>query len=139
MQIRTATHGDAAAIAPLLEQLGHPSTEAQVVARLKAMPPGEDVLVSEDEGRITGVASLHLIPVIHEDAPVAMLTSLVVDESERGRGVGRALVMQAEALAAARGATRMILTSRMSRIGAHAFYERLGFDKTSYRFTKTIR
>jgi GNAT superfamily N-acetyltransferase len=73
-----------------------------------------------------------------EDAPRAMLTALVVREDTRGRGVGRALVAAVEHWARERGAGRVVVTTALRRAGAHAFYERLGFEFTGRRYVKSI-
>ena len=36
---------------------------------------------------------MHITPVMHRAGPIGRLTALVVDESERGRGIGKALVI----------------------------------------------
>jgi GNAT superfamily N-acetyltransferase len=50
--------------------------------------------------------------------------ALVVDERMRGRGIGLALMHEAEAWAAARGLPSVALYTR----NAQAFYARLGYD-----------
>jgi GNAT superfamily N-acetyltransferase len=64
---------------------------------------------------------------------------LVVAESERGGGVGTLLVAAAEERLRALGCGLIEVTSNMKRMRAHAFYERLGFERTSYRFGKTLQ
>src|SRR5690242_11586755 len=62
--------------------------------------------------------------------PFGLLEDVFVAESERGTGLGTALVN--EVIAAARDAKcyKLVATSRASRPKVHALYERLGF--TSY-------
>jgi len=48
--IRRAMPEDAAQIAPLLGELGYPSTAAQVEARLAALPANELLFVAEVDG-----------------------------------------------------------------------------------------
>ena len=50
--------------------------------------------------------------------------------SDRGTGIGAALVGEAVARARARGCYRVQLTSNAGRPDAHRFYERLGFVPT---------
>jgi ribosomal protein S18 acetylase RimI-like enzyme len=89
--------------------------------------------------RIVGVLSWHVTPVIHRPRPVGRITMLVVDEKLRGGGIGRLLVAEAEARLAKKGCGLVEVTSNRKRLRAHAFYERLGFARTSYRFAKDLR
>jgi len=87
---------------------------------------------------LLGVLTLHITPVLHRAGPVGRLTMLVVDESARGEGIGRALVTAAEAYFAERGCALVEVTSNKRRTDAHAFYERLGYQGTSERFAKPV-
>jgi GNAT superfamily N-acetyltransferase len=140
VEIRDASERDAPEIAPILDQLGHgDSTPAQVRMRLtKLAQAGDRVLVAVFEGRVVGVATVHVASLIHQDLPTARLMALVVDEASRGQGVGRLLVEEACRMARRAGCDRIELTSRLSRTGAHAFYERLGFTHTSKRFSMQL-
>src|SRR5690606_8434894 len=81
---RRAVPGDAPAIAPLLGQLGYPSTPDQVAARFARIAGrGDDaVWVAEDEtGTVVGLATGHVHRPLERDLPLAQLTALVVDAS----------------------------------------------------------
>jgi GNAT superfamily N-acetyltransferase len=52
--------------------------------------------------------------------------------------LGRALVAAAESELAARGCGLLEITSNSKRTDAHAFYESLGYERTSVRLAKTI-
>ncbi len=58
----------------------------------------------------------------------AWIEDVVVDKSERGRGIGEALTQAALEMAAARGAKTVDLTSRPSREVANRLYQRVGFE-----------
>ncbi len=140
--IRDAVESDAEAISPLLVQLMHePSTAEQVRARLRRLgETGFDrVLVAVAEGRVVGLAGLHVAWMVHLDRPTARLMSLVVDESCRGGGIGRRLVEASCEQAREWGCDRLELTSRLTRTGAHSFYESVGFEHTSKRFSMPLR
>ena len=95
-RIRDMTAADAPRVAALLGQLGYPSAADGVPARLKRMA-GERrtiAIVAEDGDAIAGLAAGQIFHAIHADEPVAYLMALVVDESARGSGVGRALVCE---------------------------------------------
>jgi GNAT superfamily N-acetyltransferase len=52
--------------------------------------------------------------------------------------VGRELVAALEALARSHDCVRISVTSAEHRDGAHAFYQRLGYDYTGRRFAKKL-
>jgi ribosomal protein S18 acetylase RimI-like enzyme len=63
---------------------------------------------------------------------------LIVREEMRGQGIGQALVEAAKKRFKARGCVLAEVTSNLRLKPAHAFYERLGFRKTSWRFGKQL-
>jgi ribosomal protein S18 acetylase RimI-like enzyme len=68
----------------------------------------------------------------------AWIEDVVVDETQRGRGIGEALTRCGMALAQELGASHVDLTSRPSREAANRLYQRLGFQRretNTYRFT----
>lgn len=75
---------------------------------------------------------------VHRPAPVGRVSVLIVDESYRGRGIGALLMAEAEKRLAAHGCHILEVTSNVSRERAHQFYEKLGYERTSYRFMKTL-
>ena len=67
----------------------------------------------------------------------AWIEDVVVDESERGKGVGEALAREAVRRAATAGSRTVDLTSRPSREAANRLYRRLGFvvrETNVYRY-----
>lgn len=62
------------------------------------------------------------------------LSSLIVNEGERGQGYGTMLMNHARDLAKVRGCKGIVLDSGMPRTEAHAFYEHYGFEKSCYGF-----
>jgi GNAT superfamily N-acetyltransferase len=138
-RVREARPADSETIAGLLVQLGYEVSAADVRRRLAALrKAGEPALVA-DRGGLIGCMTWHITPVIHRPRPVGRITMLVVAEGERGGGVGSMLVAAAEERLRALGCGLVEVTSNIRRMRAHAFYERLGFDRTSYRFAKTLQ
>jgi len=80
---------------------------------------------SEAGGRIVGLLTLAVFRI--PTGVRAWIEDVVVDEAERGRGVGEALTREAVRRAAAAGARTVELTSRPSREAANRLYRRLGF------------
>jgi GNAT superfamily N-acetyltransferase len=138
--IRPAQVGDAAAIAPLLGELGYPTDPAAVPARLQSLLDGPDtgVLVAERGGRVIGLAAYQLTTLLYSSQPSCRLTALVVDGRNRGRGAAKALVSEVEAIARQNGCFRVEVTTRPSRSEALLAYGALGFQRRPHRLVKTL-
>jgi GNAT superfamily N-acetyltransferase len=137
--IRDARIDDSGPIAGLLAQLGYPTDPAAVASRLERLAiVGDRVVVAELDGSVVGLAQLHVSPTLALDRPAAKIDGLVVDESHRGRGVGRALIAAMEAEARVRGCPLLYLTSATRRHEAHEFYRRVGLEQTGLRFAKSL-
>lgn len=68
----------------------------------------------------------------------AWIEAVVVDESCRGRGIGRQLVLAALALARKKKIKAVNLTSRSDREPANLLYQKVGFKRVNtncYRYT----
>ena len=63
---------------------------------------------------------------------------LAVAPSARRRGIGRLLVEHIIALAAERGATRVVLNSGPQMTGAHQLYDAMGFTRLTERETRIV-
>ena len=136
LAIRPARAADSAAIAALLAKTRFEASEAEVADRLPGLKK-EPPLVAE-QGEVIGFLTWHVTPVLHRPAPVGRITMLEVAEGERRRGVGRALVEAACERLRAKGCGLVEVTSNADLSGAHAFYRKLGFERTSYRFAKRL-
>jgi N-acetylglutamate synthase-like GNAT family acetyltransferase len=139
-EIRVAEYRDAPALVELLAQLGYPTDVRSVERRLEVLLPRTDgaLLVAEEGGSVIGLGTLHLLPVLHEDAPRGQITALVVAESARGRGAGQALVHHLEQIARERGVRRMVVTTANHRARTHHFYEQLGYEWTGRRYARAL-
>jgi GNAT superfamily N-acetyltransferase len=139
--VRPATERDAPEVARLLTALGHPTAAESIASRWREwIAAGNVALVADgDNGALSGVATLHHMVVLHRPKPVGRITALIVDEPARGRGVGRALVAAAEAELARAGCGLLEITSNARLVDAHAFYEHLGYERTSARFAKMLK
>ena len=138
--VRRAELADAEQISVCLSALGYGTSAALVAEKLAALRecPADAVLVAIDAppGRVLGVISVHVIPLFHAPGNVARITALAVRTDAQGRGAGRALVAAAEAFAWANDCRRIEVTSGDHRVGAHAFYQALGYALDERRFLK---
>ena len=139
--IRPAVASDAPILSELLTQLGYPCSPAEIPARLDAFarfPQAVALVATNGYGEVVGLITSHIVSSIHDNDPVAWLTTLVVLEDARGAGVGSALVKHIEEWASRKGATRLSVTSAMHREETHAFYEKRDYQRTGVRFGKRL-
>jgi predicted N-acetyltransferase YhbS len=138
LALRAPRAADASRIARLLGQFGYPSDAADVGSRLARMVanPATHALVATADRTVLGIGAIHFIDILEGDRPLAALVLLIVDEPHRGRGVGSALVAALEREAEARGSFGVSVHSGKQRVGAHAFYRRLGYELTGERMLK---
>jgi GNAT superfamily N-acetyltransferase len=139
--IRPAEARDAGVLSQLLDQLGYPATESEIPARLGAIadfPRAAAFVAINGYGEVVGLATTHLFPSIHDNEPVAWLTTLVVLEDARGAGIGSALVRHVEQWAVRNGAKRLSVTSGKQRKATHEFYEKRDYANNGLRFTKKL-
>jgi GNAT superfamily N-acetyltransferase len=144
IEVREARMTDGPEVMRLLALLGHAQPDGAPASRFGAfLAQGQHVLVAtrspaSPSAPLLGAVTVHVTPVLHRAGPIGRLTAVVVDESARGRGVGRALVEAAERFFAGHGCAMVELTSNKKRTDAHAFYDRLGYAATSVRFVKPL-
>jgi ribosomal protein S18 acetylase RimI-like enzyme len=132
MQIRTATQGDAAALARLIEEFNSDYrpivvTREQAAARLAATAGVETTFVAAVNDTIAGFACLRLVPYMSGDEPYAELTDLFVAARFRRRGVGQALIRRVEQVARERGAAEVIILTGHDNAAAQSLYRSLGY------------
>lgn len=90
---------------------------------------GNAVIVGDNRGEVVACLQLTIVPgVSRRGATRAFIEGVRVAAKLRGKGVGEALVKHAIDNARAAGCRVVQLTSDKSRLDAHRFYERLGFN-----------
>jgi GNAT superfamily N-acetyltransferase len=140
VRVRRCELDDAAAISELLDQLGYPTDAKSVRRRLERLDASaaDCIFVAELDGSVVGLAGLHVSPSLEHDGDAGKVSALVVDETSRRRGIGRALMDAVEAEARERGCVLLFLTTAERRADAHAFYESIGLEETGRRFAKLL-
>jgi GNAT superfamily N-acetyltransferase len=90
--------------------------------------PAHILIVAEAAGVIVATMQLSFLPgLARRGALRAQIEAVRVAESERGSGLGAAMMRWAIEESRRRGCALVQLTSDRSRADAHRFYERLGF------------
>jgi ribosomal protein S18 acetylase RimI-like enzyme len=137
VEVRAMLPDDLRFVCDLNLQLGYSGTLEQIGARFESVGgrAGHGVFVALLDQRLVGwvhVRSEHSL----ESEPYAEITGLVVDQSERRCGVGRALVERACKWARKGRYASLRVRSNIERHEAHQFYPRLGFHvvKTQHNY-----
>ncbi|WP_180344815.1 GNAT family N-acetyltransferase [Aeromonas caviae] len=147
MDIRKATEQDIDAILALNRQIGQLHFEQ--VPEVFCPPSPEDRVfllgAIADEARLFCVAVVagevasfltaridlnESVPFLSK-LPVCRITTVVVDEGQRSRGIGRALIAHGDQWGKARGASQLRLEVMAFNERARALYEQLGFKAQS--------
>lgn len=139
MNVRKAIQSDAASIALLMRELGYavnPATIATKIAEFSAHDYDE-VFVAENDGVLLGCVSCHVTSLLYQPGASGRITSLVVDASARGSGIGQVLVKTAEAFFQDSGCVKVEVTSSKHRHAAHEFYRSCGFSQEKRCFVKS--
>jgi len=127
--IRPASEADAETIASLFTDEGYPAGPSDIVERLTRFASDHSrVLVAEHDGELLGFIALHAMPRFEHDDRIVRVLALVVDAGARERGVGRALLAEAERIGAELDAAFIEITAGHHRPEARRLYESLGYD-----------
>jgi GNAT superfamily N-acetyltransferase len=132
MRVRRAQASDAEALGELYRALVPGDRNIRVdPAHLAALETDSfnQIWVVELDSAICGTAFLTLCrDPMYGDQPFGTLENIIVLESARGKGAGRALMAQLERAARDGRCTKLMLLSSSARHQAHAFFEHLGYD-----------
>lgn len=143
--VRAMKVEDAVVVAELSGQLGYPRTADDVERWLRSVERAEGTeralcgLVAVLDGEVCGWVELGVERWLQEE-PFAYIGGLVVRDGLRGKHIGQTLCEAAEEWARGQGVAWIRLTSRSTRLDAHRFYLRDGYErvKTSEVFAKRL-
>jgi ribosomal protein S18 acetylase RimI-like enzyme len=140
LAIREPKLSDAPELSKLICELGYKTTDSEMRQRLKSILSDErySTFVAEIDNELCGMIGT-LTHRSHEHNDLSgKIIALVVSKRLRRSGIGRALIAAAEKDFVEKNVTRVTLTTRFAREGAHRFYEALGYSKTGFRFAKNL-
>lgn len=112
------------------EDVSSPLTDAYRAALQEIMDADfTRIIVVEADGVVAGALQMTLIPHLsYVGQRRAIFESVHVAASERGKGAGAFLVAFAIGEARKAGCGQIVLTSSKSRLDAHRFWSRMGFE-----------
>lgn len=141
--MRRATADDVPALVALLaddplgerrEAPGRPEVYRAAFDRIAA-DPHQYLAVAERDGRVVGTLQLTFIPGLsRRGATRALIEAVRVHADARGEGLGTRLIQWAVEESRDHGCALVQLTSDATRVDAHRFYERLGFEASHLGF-----
>ncbi len=93
-------------------------------------------IAKHDDGEIIGILTIgiYIIP----SGSKIWIEDVVVEETQRGKGYGRELVLFAIRFAKSIGAKKIGLTSKPIRVAANKLYQELGFVKSETNVYKYL-
>lgn len=156
MNIRQATESDALRLSALARdvQILHakhhpeifkvPQNEAFAVSFFEEMlaDPAVRIFIAEEGEEQIGYLLCKLVERPENSftftARILHIDQISVRPGAHGRGIGAALMQQAEMLAKEWGLQRIQLDSWDFNIAAHGFFEHLGFQKFHFRFWRQV-
>ena len=91
--------------------------------------PNHELIVAEQDGEVIGTVHLMFLPSLSFQGGLrAQVESVRVDKRFQNQGIGSEMMRWTIERARECGAHVMQLTTHKTRIDAHRFYERLGFE-----------
>jgi len=140
VELRPVTEGELPLLAAMLAELdGDPELPLERVrATWEAIRryPDYACYLALARGEVVGTLSMIVFPVFSRGlASEAILEAVVIRPAHRGKGLGRAAIRAAMALAAAKGAYKLALSSNLRRLDAHRFYDGMGFARHGFSFS----
>ncbi len=146
IRFRPATEDDVPAVVALLvdDVLGAAregqAAGAYLAAFGRMLAEGNNhLIVAEEMGRIIATYQITYITGLSLKATRrAQVESVRVATGLRGRGIGAALMRDAETRAREAGCSLLQLTTHRSRHEAHRFYERLGFTPSHIGYKRDL-
>jgi len=142
VSIREATAADLPAILDLYAQPGVDDGERlpldaahAIFARMATYPFYKLYVAHQHDAPIIATYTLLVMEnLAHMGAPSAVVEQVMVSPDQQGAGLGRLMMAHAIDIARAHGCYKLALSSNVKRDAAHAFYDRLGFERHGYSF-----
>lgn len=142
LSIRKIESGDYHAVASLIRnELGYCKLDLDKFIRrmdLMKADPLYTTFVAQKADQIVGFIGLHKGIAYEIDGEYLRIIALAVSQKQQGQGIGTELLKYAESFAIQLGVSCFALNSGFKRVEAHAFYEKNGFMKRSFGFSKNI-
>jgi GNAT superfamily N-acetyltransferase len=98
----------------------------------------DELFCAKINSKIIGFCAYAIVNNFWQEGYISYVYAMVVDERYRGQGIGTDLICEAINKSKECGFKRIELDSGFPREKAHKFYEKLGFEKRAYLFSKIL-
>jgi predicted N-acetyltransferase YhbS len=140
--VRKIKPDDAASVTDLMNQLGYqvnPNNLSKIIKLILENENSAAIVAVNEQGKVIGCLQI-LITYRLAEGNYGEIVSLVVDQNERRKGIGKKLVEESITWLIEKGYPKIRVRCNTIRLEAHKFYECLGFaeKKTQKIFEKDI-
>ena len=143
ISIREAVEADYPAICKLINnELGYPDVTTEALSdRMKKMQRAGNyqTFVAVMRGVVVGFIGIAQELGYEISGEYLRIIALAVSSEHQNKGIGSKILRHVESIAHQNGVSYFTLSSSMYRTAAHAFYERNGYMKKSYSFSKGLK
>lgn len=141
-EIRSVKENDFEAVFLLFKQLW-PNKELNKYDLFEVFKRGiisenDEYYCAEVNGEVIGFCSYAIVNNFWQAGYIGYVYSMIVDGAFRGKGIGTDLLKRILESARERNCKKVELDSGFPREQAHKFYEKLGFEKRAYLFSKDV-
>ncbi|MCG8687973.1 MAG: GNAT family N-acetyltransferase [Desulfobacterales bacterium] len=139
IHFRNYIESDLSQVRLLMEELGYPVPIEELMRNIAEIKNrGGQIIIAQEHDTVIGSVCV-IIDVRLAEGIYAEIVSLVVNSEARGKGIGKALVKQAEQWAITH-VKKIRVRANAVRKEAHSFYETLGYNciKQQKVFRKTL-
>ena len=95
-------------------------------------------ICAEFNNKVIGFCAFSIVNNFWQEGYIAYVYAMIVDDSYRSNGIGTSLLEKAFDIAKLSGCKKIELDSGFPREKAHKFYERIGFEKRAYLFSRDL-
>jgi len=140
IEYRLATPADAAEIARLNHDFNQSDEPpAAYAARLDDPRRVDWPVLALLDGRAVGLANLRLAHSVFYPEPFAEVSEMFVEEGQRRKGIGMALLRCAEELARQRGAAQIVIATDFYNHAAQQLYRAAGYQHYDILLAKPLQ
>ncbi|SHH95462.1 GNAT family N-acetyltransferase [Desulfosporosinus lacus] len=139
ISIRNALLDDFESVYPLFKQLW--PTKVINRSALKAVydrgviSQTDELLCVVLDEKVIGFCAYAIVNNLWQEGYISYIYAMVINENQRGKGYGSALINECIQRSKEQGMKRIELDSGFPRKKAHEFYIKLGFEKRAYLFS----
>ncbi|MDF2989363.1 MAG: acetyltransferase [Eubacterium sp.] len=98
----------------------------------------DEYICAEYDKGIIGFCAMAIVNNFWQEGHIGYIYAMIIDEKYRGKGIGTKLLQEAYEAAKVRGCKKLELDSGFHRTEAHKFYEKNGYLKRAFLFSRDV-